>query len=91
MDRVRKVEGRISVGLAPQPPMGELRYKINNLTPPSGAGGLFAMEFLSDLWNFVKERKKWWLMPMIVVLLLIGVLIVIGGGSAIAPFIYTLF
>lgn len=53
--------------------------------------GVLSMEFLSDLWNFVKERKKWWLMPMIVVLLLIGVLIVIGGGSAIAPFIYTLF
>jgi hypothetical protein len=54
-------------------------------------GGLITMDFLSDLWNFIKERKKWWLMPMIVVLLLIGVLIVIGGGSAIAPFIYTLF
>lgn len=49
------------------------------------------MEFLSDLWKFLKERKKFWLIPMILVLLLFGVLIVIGGSSAIAPFIYTLF
>ncbi len=49
------------------------------------------MEFLKDLWGFLKERKKWWLLPMIVVLLLIGVLIVLSSGTAIAPFIYTLF
>ena len=49
------------------------------------------MDFLTDLFNFLKERKKWWLFPVIFVLLLIGVRIVIGGGSAIAPFIYTLF
>ncbi|MEL6562111.1 MAG: DUF5989 family protein [Bacteroidota bacterium] len=49
------------------------------------------MEFLSDLWKFLKERKKFWLVPMILVLLLFGLLIVIGGSSAIAPFIYTLF
>ncbi len=49
------------------------------------------MEFLSDLWLFLKERKKFWLVPMIVVLLLLGVLIVIGGSSAIAPFIYSIF
>jgi hypothetical protein len=49
------------------------------------------MEFIKDLWLFVKERKKFWLVPVIVVLLLLGVLIVFGGGSALAPFIYTLF
>lgn len=49
------------------------------------------MDFLRDLWRFLRERKKFWLAPIIVVLLLIGILIVIGGGSAIAPFIYTLF
>jgi len=48
------------------------------------------MEFLKDLWFFLKERKKWWLLPMILMLLLIGIL-VFTGGSAIAPFIYTLF
>ncbi len=49
------------------------------------------MEFLREMFQFLKSRKKFWLAPIIVVLLLIGVLLVIGGGSAIAPFIYTLF
>lgn len=49
------------------------------------------MEFLSDLWRFMKERKKFWLAPVIIILLLIGILIVFGGSSAIAPFIYSLF
>ena len=49
------------------------------------------MEFLKDLWQFMKERKKFWLAPLIVVLLLLGLLIVLGGGSALAPFVYTLF
>jgi hypothetical protein len=49
------------------------------------------MEFIKDLWKYLKVRKKWWLLPVIVILLLFGVLIVISSGSAIAPFIYTLF
>lgn len=49
------------------------------------------MEFLKDLWAFLKVRKKFWLLPLILVLLLFGVLIVLTSGSAIAPFIYTLF
>lgn len=49
------------------------------------------MDFLSDLWNFMKERKKFWLAPIILVLLFLGILIVIGGSSSVAPFIYTLF
>lgn len=48
-------------------------------------------DILSDIWQFMKERKKFWLSPVIVVLLLLGILIVFGGSSAIAPFIYTLF
>jgi competence protein ComGC len=49
------------------------------------------MEFLKDMWLFMKERKKFWLAPVIIVLLLLGVLIVFSSGSALAPFIYTLF
>jgi len=49
------------------------------------------MEFLRDLWGFLKVRKKFWLLPLIIVLLIFGVLIVLTSGSAIAPFIYTLF
>lgn len=46
---------------------------------------------LSEMWAFMKERKKWWLLPMVIVLLLFGFLIFLSSGSAIAPFIYTLF
>jgi hypothetical protein len=49
------------------------------------------MEFLRDMWRFMRERKKIWLAPIIIVLLLIGILVVFGGGSAIGPFIYSLF
>ena len=49
------------------------------------------MEFLKDLWGFMRERKKYWLAPIIIVLLLLGVLVVFGGSSALAPFVYSLF
>jgi len=49
------------------------------------------MEFLSDIWLFLKERRKFWLMPLIIMLLLLGTLLVLGGSSAVAPFIYALF
>ena len=49
------------------------------------------MDFIKDLWRFMKERKKFWLVPIIIVLVLFGALMVFGGGSAVAPFIYTLF
>jgi hypothetical protein len=49
------------------------------------------MEFVSDLWGFLKERKKFWLLPIILTLLFFGGLILFTSGSAIAPFIYTLF
>ena len=49
------------------------------------------MEFIKDLWGFLKVRKKYWLIPVIAVLLLLGILLVFGGGTALAPFIYTIF
>lgn len=49
------------------------------------------MDFLRDLWGFLRQRKKFWLLPLITILLLFGILIVFVSGSAIAPFIYTLF
>jgi competence protein ComGC len=49
------------------------------------------LEFLSDLWQFMRTRKKFWLAPIIIVLLLLGVLIVLAEGTAMAPFVYTLF
>jgi hypothetical protein len=49
------------------------------------------LDLLSDLWAFMRERKKFWLAPIIVVMVLLGALIVLAQGSAVAPFIYTLF
>ena len=44
---------------------------------------------LTEIWAFLRARKKWWLAPIILVLMLLGALIVLTEGSAIAPFIYT--
>lgn len=49
------------------------------------------MDFLKDLWLFLKERKKWWLLPLILVIVLLTVFIVLGSSTALAPFIYSLF
>ncbi len=49
------------------------------------------IEFIQELWGFLKVRKKIWLAPAIVMLCLLGGLLVLVEGSAIAPFIYTLF
>ena len=49
------------------------------------------IDFLKELWAFMKARKKFWLLPIIILLLLLGALLVLAQGSAVAPFIYTLF
>jgi hypothetical protein len=49
------------------------------------------LEFMSDLWAFLKVRKKMWLLPIIVILSLLGGLVVATQQSALATFIYTLF
>ena len=48
-------------------------------------------DFLTELWAFMKERKKFWLLPIVVILLLFDSLVVLTQGSVVAPFIYTLF
>lgn len=49
------------------------------------------IDFLQDLWGFMRERKKFWLAPLIIVMVMLGALVVLAHGSAVAPFIYTLF
>jgi hypothetical protein len=46
---------------------------------------------MTELWAFMKERKKYWMFPIIIVLMLFGSLLMFAQGSAVAPFIYTLF
>ena len=49
------------------------------------------MGLVTELWAFMKARKKWWLGPIILIMLLVGALLVFAQGSALAPFIYTIF
>ena len=49
------------------------------------------MNFLRELWVFLKVRKKLWLTPIILVMLILGGLLILAQGSVVAPFIYTLF
>tara|TARA_X000000368_G_scaffold413830_1_gene402564 strand:- start:932 stop:1081 length:150 start_codon:yes stop_codon:yes gene_type:complete len=49
------------------------------------------MDFIVELWSFLKIRKKFWLLPVIIVMLIVGGLLVLAQGSVVAPFIYTLF
>ncbi len=49
------------------------------------------LSILTELWDFMKVRKKWWLGPIFFTLILLGLLIVTTQGSAVAPFIYALF
>ena len=62
------------------------------MTPSSGSRpGRSRFGLVSELWAFMRVRKKWWLGPILVVLALLGMLIVFTEGSALAPFIYALF
>jgi hypothetical protein len=45
----------------------------------------------SELWAFMRARKKFWLLPLIMLMLMIGSLLVFAQGSVLAPFIYTIF
>ena len=45
----------------------------------------------SELWAYMRERKKWWLLPIIITMLLVSVLLILAQGSALGPFIYTIF
>jgi len=49
------------------------------------------MDFLAELWRFIRVRKNYWLLPILLMMVLLGGLLVLSKGSAIAPFIYTLF
>ena len=49
------------------------------------------LEFLKDLWDFMRVRKKFWLLPVFVMMAVFGGLVILSQGSAVAPFIYTIF
>lgn len=49
------------------------------------------MDFLAELWRFMRARKKFWMLPILIMMVVLGGLVVLTKGSAVAPFIYTLF
>lgn len=49
------------------------------------------LDFVRELFQFMRARRKFWLVPVIVMIALLGALVVFAKGSAIAPFIYTIF
>jgi hypothetical protein len=49
------------------------------------------MSFISELWAFLRARKKMWMLPIIMMAVILGGLVVLTKGSAVAPFIYTIF
>jgi hypothetical protein len=49
------------------------------------------MDFVAELWSFMRVRRKYWLIPIIVMMAVFGGLVILSKGSAVAPFIYTLF
>ena len=49
------------------------------------------MDFIRELWDFMRVRKKFWLLPIFVMMAIFGGLIVLTQGTAVAPFIYTIF
>ncbi len=49
------------------------------------------LEFLMDLFRFMRAHNNYWIAPIVFVLLVLGGLILATEGSVIAPFIYALF
>ena len=45
---------------------------------------------ISDLWNFMKMRKKWWLLPTIILLIIFAIFIIITEASVLSSFLYAL-
>ena len=46
---------------------------------------------ISELLQFLWQRRLWWLIPFVVTLMLVAVLLLVGQVTGVAPFIYTLF
>ncbi len=49
------------------------------------------LDFLGEIWQYMRVRRKYWLLPLLVMLAVFGSLIILTKGSVVAPFIYTLF
>ncbi|HRK33749.1 MAG TPA: DUF5989 family protein [Candidatus Hydrogenedentes bacterium] len=48
------------------------------------------MEFVKEIWAFLRVRKKFWLAPIILALLLLGLIFFTLGPPVVSGFIYAL-
>ncbi len=48
------------------------------------------MEFVKEIWAFLRVRKKFWLLPIILALLALGFIFVVVGPPTVSGFIYAL-
>jgi len=48
------------------------------------------LSIFTELWAFMRVRKKWWLLPILLVVILFATLLIFAQTSPLAPFIYTL-
>ncbi len=46
---------------------------------------------LTEVWNFMKVRKKWWLIPLVFMMVLVSIVIMFGASSGLSSFVYALF
>ena len=49
------------------------------------------IDFVDELWRFMRVRKKFWLLPILVMMVVFGGLVALTKGTVFAPFIYTRF
>jgi Family of unknown function (DUF5989) len=49
------------------------------------------VQFVKELWQFLRVRKKLWLAPLIIAMSAIAALLIVAQSSVVAPFIYALF
>jgi hypothetical protein len=47
------------------------------------------MDFVGELWPFLRVRKKFWLLPTLIMMAVFGGPVVLTKGTVFAPFIYT--
>lgn len=49
------------------------------------------LRVFTEVWGFMRKRKKYWLGPIFLFLLIVGLLIVVGESSGLGPFVYPFF
>lgn len=49
------------------------------------------LNVVSEVWAFLRARKKFWLIPALLTLVVLGLLIVTGQSSGLGPLVYPFF